>query len=111
MKRAFAISLPLVTAVAASLGLSACERKDEWEAQGPSRVCTDADGRRIMDAECQRGGAAHWYFYGGGLPVAAFGQRVYGGSYVAERGVRYGSPARVSRGGFGGFGRGFRGGE
>lgn len=111
MKRTLQFSLPLVTAVAASLGLSACDAHDEWEAQGPSRVCTDADGRRITDSECARpvGGGAHWYYYhGAGLPVAAYGQRVYGGSYEARPGVAYAAPTRVSRGGFGRSGFGFR---
>lgn len=110
MKRSFRVTLPLVSAVAASLGLSACNQQDEWQAQTPSRICTDAEGRRIMDAECQRGGTSHWYYYAAGAAIVAHGQRAYGGSFQPRPGVAYASPTKVSRGGFGSSARGFSGG-
>jgi hypothetical protein len=47
----------------------------------------------------------HWY-YGGTRTVWTPGTRVSGGSYTPTVGKTYVGPSTISRGGFGGIGRG-----
>lgn len=84
-------------------------------ANQPVRYCTDAAGRRIADANCQRsgggyGGGGHYYYAGRGAAVPAIGEAARGGSYQPASGVRYGGAEAVTRGGFGRMG-GFFGGR
>lgn len=90
--------LSFATSVAAALSISACGPQPRAQA---NRVCTDAAGTRINDANCRRtggaGGGAHWYYGGSGRQTAE-GARVKGGSYAAPRGG-FGRTAFGSAGG------------
>lgn len=95
----------LVTVLAVSAGLlSGCGRP------APVRVCGDMWGRRLPDVDCRGGGAhgANWvYLNSGGKP--ALRDRISGGSNTPKAGVSYGlvPEGGVSRGGFGGTGKGY----
>ena len=96
-------SLVLLPAVAAAL-MSGCSPRDSV-----ARMCTDANGRRVEDNQCQTsgsrgyvgGGFYHWYYMSrGGARPAAIGDVVSNGSYAPPAGAR--SFSTVSeRGGFG----------
>ena len=96
-------SLVLLPAVAAAL-MSGCSPRDSV-----ARMCTDGNGRRVEDNQCQTsgsrgyvsGGFYHWYYLSrGGAQPAAVGDVVSNGSYSPPGGAR--SFSSVSeRGGFG----------
>jgi hypothetical protein len=100
--------LPIVSATATAFLAWGCERSY------PRQICVGAADMRVADANCGRtDGRYHWYYYpsaGGG--AAGIGARAYGGTYVRpSSGTFYAAPAEgVSRGGFGGIGRGGGGG-
>ncbi|WP_232318355.1 hypothetical protein [Sphingomonas sp. TDK1] len=76
-------------------------------ANQPVRYCTDGAGRRIADANCGGGGGhggGHFYYAGKGASVPAIGEAARGGSFQPAAGVRYGTAAGVTRGGFGKIG-------
>ena len=83
-----------------------------------SRVCVDAQSRRISDDGCRQmsgghgGGVGYWRYYGSGQGAPAMGEVAAGGSSVGEEGASYRSaPSEgISRGGFGGEGEGHGGG-
>ncbi len=102
----------LTTVLAVSAAVSGCGRHDDWQASnGPSRVCVDAQGRRVSDDTCQAprtgGGVSPflWYYLGSlnrqGGP--AIGQVARGGSFIPTNGLRYNAlaPNGVVRSGFG----------
>ena len=96
-------SLVLLPAVAAAL-MSGCSPRESV-----ARMCTDGNGRRVEDNQCQisgshgyvGGGFYHWYYLSrGGARPAAVGDVVSNGSYSPPAGAR--SFSSVSeRGGFG----------
>lgn len=114
--------LKFTTSVAAALLASGCGKvqDDGWEAPRDTAVCTDHNGNRVTDDQCQRvahGGGGHaassaflWYFLARNAVIPPYGERVGGGSYarapgrsyarapVATRVTRAGA---ISRGGFG----------
>ncbi len=116
--KSFGLSLTLIAAAAAT----GCDRRQpasEWSASGPTRLCVDATGRRLPDADCERtyahGGGYAFYYLGRGGLIPPEGGLVRGGGYTAAPGVAYGraaaftefSPsAGVARGGFGGSAHG-----
>jgi hypothetical protein len=132
VKRFEGLGLTAVLAISATV-LAGCDRKsDDWQASSttdkPTRVCVDKDGKRVPDAQCPPPGqqvvhsggsgigtAFLWYYIGSQMgrsyAVPPMGRPVTGGGYVPTSGMSYGSaPASaVSRGGFGGIGRGFGG--
>ena len=113
-------SLAVVLAVAGAM--SGCDRQDRgWEAAtGPTRVCADAQGRRVSDDQCathREGGGVSpflWYYLGTlnrGSGVPPVGGALTGGSYRPAAGVSYAAaPASgIARGGFGATARSFGG--
>lgn len=83
-------ALPIVTAVAGALLVSACD------SPASQRVCQDRNGLRAPEANCRRGGS------GGGS--SGFGYVYARSGAVPAIGERVGTTARagdVSRGGFG----------
>lgn len=87
--------LSFATSVAAALSITA-----SCSPQSSSRVCADASGVRVPDAQCRSGGragGAAWYYGGAGARTPE-GQRVSGGSFKAPRGG-FGASARGSSGG------------
>jgi hypothetical protein len=118
MRRFEGVTLTTVLAVAAAV--TGCHKDNDWQASaGPTRVCVDASGARVPEAQCAPA-AAHiggvnpfvWYYLGtlNSRPnyVPPYGGYVSGGSLSPARGVNYSAaPAGgISRGGFGGGGRG-----
>jgi hypothetical protein len=119
----------LTTALAATLLAAGCNRQPRdngWTTAQDTAVCTDAQGRRVADANCRRTGYAHgggafaWYFLGRNARLPYLGERVGGGSFARSPGARYAfAPAStavtrsgaVSRGGFGSAARFFGGGR
>jgi hypothetical protein len=102
------ITIPMMTAVAAALLVSGCERNNGWEASDNTRLCVDRQGRRMADEECNRGGVGAgsffaWYYLTRGGYIPRYGQPVTGGSYVAAPDASYrpGAATAISRGGFG----------
>lgn len=116
---ALKIDLKITTGVAAALLASGCGQKDNgWVADKDTAVCTDKQGQRVADDNCQRphvgGGVGSsaflWYFLGRNSAVPYYGERVRGGSFSRAPGTSYfrapaGSSmtraAAISRGGFG----------
>ncbi|MFC7378811.1 hypothetical protein [Brevundimonas sp. GCM10030266] len=96
--------LSFATGVAAALSITACQQQPAQQ-QASTRICTDADGKRIPDENCHRSGggagsAALWYFGAAALARTAYGQRASGGSYTAPESSRgFGATARGTAGG------------
>jgi hypothetical protein len=89
--------------------MAGCDQNNGWGSAGPTRLCVDAQNKRLPDIECASGGFGHrWYYLGrgGGFggTVPGNGQFVGGGSFSPASGLTYGSaPAGgIARGGFGG---------
>jgi hypothetical protein len=87
--------LVLVPAVSAALLAFGCDRSPS-----STRVCVDAEGRRLPDDQCRDMRSSnsfhHWYYmsHGGAVPVGAF---IHGSSSSFHS-----SPTgHISRGGFG----------
>lgn len=109
--------LPITTAVAAAVTLSACGgggQPEEDVAESDVKVCRDATGKRVPDAHCgkQWAGAstspgAHFWYIGRGGTVPQIGSKFAGGSAQPKAGVSYAavSDSTVRRGGFGGTSR------
>jgi hypothetical protein len=87
--------LVLVPAVSAALLAFGCDRSP-----ASTRVCVDAQGRRLPDDQCRdtrsQSSFHHWYYgsRGGAVPIGAF---VHGSS----SNFHSSSASHVSRGGFG----------
>ena len=108
-------TLRITLAISSAMLTGACGRSfneaDGWTAAEDTQVCTDRSGNRVPDANCDqrsssyRPGYYSWYYLRSGYGVPAYGQRVMGGSYTADPGVRYTpsqvSAGRIARGGFG----------
>ncbi len=107
MRRPPDFSVLRITA-ATSMALLAAGCGGSNVASQPVRYCTDAAGRRIADANCNRGsgghGGGHFYYAGKGSTVPAVGEAARGGSFQPASGVRYGGAESVTRGGFGRIG-------
>ena len=125
--KTFGLSLTLLAAAA----VTACgqQQPKEWSASGPTRLCTDRDGRRVPDINCERGsqgggmGLAYLpFFIGRGGYIPPYGGGVRDGSRTAASGMAYGRAAAftslaggssasggVSRGGFGSSAHAFGG--
>lgn len=122
--------LRITAGVAAALLASACGRSDNgWTASDNTAICTDRDGHRVADANCQRSGggggggmgtAFLWYYLGRHSAIPYYGETVRGGSFARAPGMAYarapsGSAmtrsAAISRGGFGSSARSFGGGS
>ena len=117
--------LKITTAVAAALLAGACgQRETQWTADRDTAICTDGQGKRVADRNCQQrhvgghgGGSAFlWYYLGRSQAIPYYGERAAGGSYVGRPGVAYARApagasmtraAAVSRGGFGSSARVF----
>ena len=106
------IELKITTAVSAALALAGCQRQfnpnDGWTSAENTALCTDAQGHRVPDAQCDtgyHGGGAHWYYVPRGVFVPPYGEPVRGGSYEAPHGISYtrssASVETIARGGFG----------
>lgn len=91
-------------------------------ATGDWSVCTDQQGRRVADSQCQSGssysggsygGGGHWMYINQGSRAPAIGETVSGASTTPGQGTHYATaPAEgIARGGFGGTGEGHGGGE
>ncbi|OYU14170.1 MAG: hypothetical protein CFE37_12285 [Alphaproteobacteria bacterium PA4] len=81
-------ALPIVTAVAGALLVSAC---DSPVPAGSTRLCQDSNGRRAPEAKCRNGSSGHGYIFARNSAVPAIGERVSGTARTGD----------VSRGGFG----------
>jgi hypothetical protein len=120
--------LKITTAIAGALLAGACQQQpDEWTAQRDTAVCTDRQGHRVPDANCQRqsyashgggGNAFLWYYLGRNSAVPYYGEQVRGGTFSRAPGRSYfqaptGSSmtrtAAISRGGFGSSAHSFGG--
>lgn len=125
--------LRITTAIAAALLAGACSQQndDDWgeTAQRATAICTDRNGQRVPEANCQQqrvaggGGAANaflWYYLARSSVIPYYGDRVGGGSFQRSANTPYfRAPAAaamtrataISRGGFGASARGFGGGH
>lgn len=117
------LSLATVLAVAAAVTAGCDDDKDKgWDAAaGPTRVCVDAQGKRVPENQCavpRTGGGVSpflWYYLGAMTAqrnyVPGYGGVVGGGSFTPAAGTAYGmAPAEgIARGGFGGTARSFGG--
>jgi hypothetical protein len=110
--------LILTTAVASAILLTGCSRSDDWNTNRDTAVCTDRQGHRVPDANCERsahggGGGGNpflWYYLGRNSAIPPYGERPFGGSYTRTAGATYfhapvstdfTRSAVISRGGFG----------
>ncbi len=81
------------------------------------KVCVDATGQRVPDAQCQSAATpasrGSWAYYSGARSVPAVGQAAAGAASAPAGGADYGAaPAEgVTRGGFGATAEGHGGGE
>jgi hypothetical protein len=109
----------LVAVVLVAAALSACDDKKtaSWGEGDSVRYCTDAQGRRVPDQQCQThsgggGNAFLWYYLGrlstqGGGQIPPMGGVASGGGYRPTAGLSYSSVSEaVARGGFGATGSG-----
>ena len=116
--------LIFTTALATSLGLSACDQPSVTQyAQRDTAVCVDHQGQRVPDDRCGQhyyGGASPflWYYLGRSAAVPYYGERVYGGGFTRTAGATYfhapsatamSRSVAVSRGGFGSSAHAFGG--
>ncbi|WP_116092323.1 hypothetical protein [Sphingomonas crusticola] len=117
------IHLNLTLAAASAITLAACDQPvDHWTAEQDTAICTDRNGTRVPDAQCQThhvgsvGTAFLWYYLGRNSVVPYYGERVAGGSFTRTAGATYfHAPVRtamtrsaaVARGGFGSSARSF----
>ena len=101
--------LPITSAVAAALLATGCSREPDT-ANADVRVCRDAEGRRVDDAQCRTHagggiatGAFLWYYLTRGSTVPRVGQPLAGGSIAPAFGKNYreASQSTVTRGGLG----------
>ena len=107
--------LRITTAVSAALLAAGCgpkfDAKNGWTAAENTAVCTDQQGRRVEDRNCDTrtayAGGPHygWYYLGRGSYVPGIGGWARGGSYAAPAGSHFTragvSAASIARGGFG----------
>jgi hypothetical protein len=108
--------LRITTAVSAALLAAGCgpkfDAKNGWNAAENTAVCTDEQGRRVDDRNCNRnyayGGGYHhygWYYMPRGAFIPPIGAAARGGSYSAPVGSHWArssvSAAHIARGGFG----------
>lgn len=118
MKRSKAVYLFILPAIA----LMACEdTPSATPARDEVKHCVDENGSVVEELNCDIDAAApeqkdasaphtttvyryRWYY--GGNMVLSPGTRVSGGSFEPSIGRSYSSPSTISRGGFGGIGRG-----
>jgi hypothetical protein len=124
--------LRLTTAIAAALLAGGCHQEPDngWTTDRDTAICTDQQGTRVADQNCQQqrqaaGGHVAsspflWYFLGRNSAVPYYGERATGGSFTRAAGRSYfrapsGSAmtrsAAISRGGFGASARSFGGGH
>ncbi|MEP9402212.1 hypothetical protein [Sphingomonas sp. VNH70] len=118
--------LKITTGVAAALLLAGCggrDRDDGWTARSDTAVCTDQNGVRVPDSNCNRrtggsgvGSAFLWYYLARNAAIPPYGERARGGTFTRVPGRSYAyAPAStamtrsqaISRGGFGASGRSF----
>jgi hypothetical protein len=107
--------LRITTAVSAALLAAGCGTKSNpnngWTAAENTAVCTDQQGKRVDDRNCDTrtayAGGPHygWYYLGRGGYVPGIGGYARGGSYAAPAGSHFTragvSAASIARGGFG----------
>lgn len=95
--------LPLVGAVSAGV-LAGCTPDSD---DATVRLCRDAQGRRVADANCNSGGRGFGYAYvGAGRAVPAEGQQIRDYRNSPGAGEVRSADGRVLRGGLGGSARG-----
>jgi hypothetical protein len=111
----FRKTLHITLAISGALLTGACSRFNEddgWTAAEDTAVCTDQNGNRVRDEQCDQARTAYgggyypyrWYYLSRGYSIPPYGERVMGGSY--DSGGRsyarsHESAGRISRGGFG----------
>lgn len=107
--------LKITTAVSAALLAAGCGSRTDpnkgWSATENTAICTDQQGRRVDDRNCEPNrayaGGHHygWYFLGRGSYVPGIGGPARGGSFYAPAGSHFARAgahaASISRGGFG----------
>lgn len=107
----------LMAVVLVSAALSACGDKKtaSWGEGDSVRYCTDAQGHRVPDQQCQThsgGNPFLWYYLGrlsaqGARQIPPIGGIAAGGAYRPTTGISYSSPSEAAaRGGFGATGAG-----
>ena len=131
MQKKLTMTTAMAASIAALSGCSSNDRVDNQYASNDTAVCTDWDGERVDDDQCddhsyQTGsGARHsWFYIRRGSPLPFYGDSVrdprFAGSYTADTGRGYyRAPAAsrmtrsqaVSRGGLGSSSRAFGGGR
>jgi|SRR5215470_2149022 len=105
MKKSARVTLTFLSSFAA-LAIQACENDSDWV---EARRCVDNNYVVVEDRLCDENAGGHYHHYYGGHGYYP-GQTVYGGSSRPNPNVRYESPSRIARGGFGSTGRAFVGG-
>jgi hypothetical protein len=108
----------LVAVVLVAAALSACDDKKtaSWGEGDSVRYCTDAQGHRVPDQQCQThsggGNAFLWYYLGrlstqGARQIPPIGGMATGGGFQPRSGLSYSSVSEAAaRGGFGATGAG-----
>ena len=120
--------LNITLAAAGAVLLTACGRSnDDWNgnqlAQQDTVICTDRDGNRVPDSECEHRGTGGvspflWYYLGRSASLPYYGEHVRGGSFTRTANATYfhapastsmTRSAAISRGGLGSSARSFGG--
>jgi len=111
MKKSAKVKLAFLSSFA-PIALTACNDGGDW---AEARRCVDKNNVVVEDRLCSdtgsgggHGGSYRHYYGGRGYYP---GETAYGGGNDPRPGVRYESPSRIPRGGFGSTGRAFVGGS
>jgi hypothetical protein len=93
----------MLVGLASSIAGCSSHQDGQW------RVCTDAQGRRLPDADCGNGSSwgshAGWTYIGRSSGAPSVGEVVSGGRSAPAAGEAFSAPAEgIARGGFGGIG-------
>lgn len=105
MRKSSQVSLIFLSSFAAVVMNGCGNDNGDWV---EAKRCVDPDNVVVEDRLCESDGPnRHYYshYYGG--HGYYWGDRAYGGGRIPQSGVRYESPSRVPRGGFGSTGKAF----
>ena len=106
MKKSAKVTLTFLSSFAAAV-MNGCDNGGDWV---EAKRCVSPDNVVVEDQWCEDqsrpGGHGGYYHYYGGRGYYP-GDTVSGGTRSPQQGVRYESPSRIPRGGFGSTGKAF----
>jgi hypothetical protein len=109
MKKSAKVAVAFLSSFAAAV-MNSCDDGGDWV---EAKRCVNRDNVVVEDRSCEdqstrpggHGGGFYHHYYGGRGYYP--GDVASGGSRIPQDGVRYESPSRIARGGFGSTGRAF----